>query len=136
MNPAVNPRQIAAQWHGGQASALYAFASTGTVLPGIEVEIKACWFAPSTTTPDRVGLAQLWVVVAGPVRLNNIQEGNVFWSRTLTNADGSPLRVRRNGRLKTWKTRPGQYRLPVKYGLKTGTYITEENSSDWCHSID
>lgn len=78
MNPAVNPRQIAAQWHGGQASALYAFASTGTVLPGIEVEIKACWFAPSTTTPDRVGLAQLWVVVAGPVRLNNIQEARSF----------------------------------------------------------
>ena len=131
----MNLRQIAAQWHGGQASALYAFASTGTVLPGIEAEIKSCWFGPSTTLLDRVELAQLWVVVASPVRLNNIQESQTFWSRTLTNADGSPLRVRRNGRLKTWKTRPGQYRLPVKYGLKTGAYITEENSSDWCHSI-
>lgn len=136
MNPAVNPRQIAAQWHGGQASALYTFASTGTALPGIEAEIEACWFDPSTTTADRVGLAQLWVAVARPIRLNNIEEGNIFWSRTLTNANGSPLRVRRSGQLKTWKTRPGQYRLPVRYGLKTGTYITEKNSSDWCHSID
>lgn len=131
----MTPRQTAGQWHGGQASALYAFASTGTVLPGIEAEIKACWFTPSATTPDRVSLAQLWVQVASPVRLNNIEGSEIFWSRTLTNADGSPLRVRRTGRLKTWKTRPGQYRLPVKYGLKTGTYITEENSSDWCHSI-
>ncbi len=131
----LTPRQTAAQWHTGQTSALYAFASSGTILPGIEAEIQSAWFA--TTKPiDRVDLARLWCEVAAPIRLNNIEASQIFWSRHLTNADGTPLRVRRSGQLKTWKTRPGQYRLPVKYGLKTGAYITEANASDWCHSID
>lgn len=33
-------RKIASQWHGGQSSKLYSLASTGKVLPGVEVEIK------------------------------------------------------------------------------------------------
>ena len=46
---------------------------------------------------------------------------------------------RRNGRTKTWKTRPGEFRIPVKYGLYQYGYIfhstahlyhTEENCSD------
>lgn len=131
----LTPRQTAAQWHTGQASALYTFATSGQVMPCIEAEIHSAWF--STTKPlDRVYLARLWCEVAAPIRLNNIETSHVFWSRSLTNSDGTPLRARRSGQLKTWKTRLGQYRLPVKYGLKTGTYITEANASDWCHSID
>lgn len=34
-------RFIASQWHGGQNSALYAFASTGTILDGLEDEITS-----------------------------------------------------------------------------------------------
>lgn len=133
--PMLTPRQTAGQWHTGQTSTLYTYASSGTVLPDIEAEIQSAWF--STTKPaDHVDLARLWCEVAASIRLNNIEEGEIFWSRTLTNSDDTPLRVRRNGKLTTWKTRPGQYRLPVKYGLKTGTYITEANASDWCHSID
>lgn len=37
-----DPRAVAADWHGGQGSALYAFASTGTVVPGITSEIDRC----------------------------------------------------------------------------------------------
>lgn len=132
--PMLTPRQTAAQWHTGQTSALFAFASSGTILPDIEAEIQSAWFS-TTRHLDRVYLARLWCEVAAPIRLNNIEASQIFWSRTLTNSDGTPLRVRRNGQLKTWKTRPGQYRLPVKYGLKTGTYITEANAADWCHSI-
>lgn len=33
-------RKTAADWHGGQWSALYAFASTGTIVPGLESEIE------------------------------------------------------------------------------------------------
>lgn len=35
-------RALAADWHGGQASALYAFASTGTVVPGLTREVEQC----------------------------------------------------------------------------------------------
>lgn len=33
-------RQIASEWHGGQASALYAYASSGTIVPGLCAEIR------------------------------------------------------------------------------------------------
>lgn len=33
-------RDIAADWHGGQASPLYAFSSSGTVICGISSEIR------------------------------------------------------------------------------------------------
>jgi hypothetical protein len=35
-------RRIASEWHGGQASPLYAFSSTGTILPGLLSEINQC----------------------------------------------------------------------------------------------
>lgn len=35
-------RETAYLWHGGQASAIYAFASTGTVLPGLSEEAEKC----------------------------------------------------------------------------------------------
>lgn len=31
-------RQLAGEWHGGQWSALYAFSSSGTVVPGLATE--------------------------------------------------------------------------------------------------
>jgi hypothetical protein len=44
-------------------------------------------------------------------------------------ADGkNTKRCRRNGATKTWKTRPGHFRIPVKYGLKTCFYITHANA--------
>lgn len=33
-------RRIAGEWHGGQASALYAFASSGSITPNLISEIK------------------------------------------------------------------------------------------------
>lgn len=47
------------------------------------------------------------------------------------NADGTPVRCRVNGQCKTWKTRPNEFRLPVKYGLKTCFYITQDNCNEW-----
>ena len=35
-------RAIASDWHGGQASPLYALASTGTVLPDAPREVREC----------------------------------------------------------------------------------------------
>lgn len=35
---------------------------------------------------------------------------------------------RSNGQLKTWKTRPNEFRLPIKYGLYEYSYLTDENA--------
>lgn len=41
-----------------------------------------------------------------------------FHHVTAKNSDGTPVRCRANGTCKTWKTRPDDFRLPVKYGIK------------------
>ena len=50
---------------------------------------------------------------------------------SLKNADKTPLRARRNGKTKTWKTRPDEYRIPAKYGLKECFYITQADAQNW-----
>lgn len=40
----------------------------------------------------------------------------------------SIVHVRPTGVCKTWKTRPKEFRLPVKYGLYESTYITHGNA--------
>lgn len=54
-----------------------------------------------------------------------------FWHVSMKNADGTPVRCRVNGKCKTWKTRPNEFRLPVKHGLRDCFYITESNASEW-----
>lgn len=49
----------------------------------------------------------------------------------LRNKDGSPVRCRVNGACKTWKTRPEDFSLPVKYGLRDCFYITLVNAEQW-----
>lgn len=44
------------------------------------------------------------------------------------NADGTLQRWRRNGVTKTWKTRPNDFRVPVKRGLYEYGYITQDNA--------
>lgn len=51
---------------------------------------------------------------------------NNFEHVSKKNADGSPLRLRRNGKTKTWKTRPNDFRIPVKTGLYGFWAITHE----------
>jgi hypothetical protein len=40
-------------------------------------------------------------------------------------------RWRRNGRTQRWKTRPGEFRIPVKFGLRTYGAITDFNQSNF-----
>jgi hypothetical protein len=42
------------------------------------------------------------------------------------------VRIRRNGQTKTWKTRPNDFRIPVKYGLRECFYITPDNAHLFC----
>lgn len=54
-----------------------------------------------------------------------------FWHTSLKNADGTPLRARVNGACKVWKTRPTEFRLPMKHGFKECFYIDHDNADEW-----
>ena len=54
-----------------------------------------------------------------------------FEHTTLKGSDKQPIRCRAMGKCKTWKTRPNEFKLPVKYGLYQSFYITQSNASDW-----
>lgn len=41
------------------------------------------------------------------------------------------VRVRPSGKLQTWKTRPGEFRLPVKHGMYQSHEITHNNFHEW-----
>lgn len=61
----------------------------------------------------------------------SLKQGQILHSKSVKNADKTPMRVRVNGVCKTWKTRPTDFKLPVKYGLKTCGYITPINAEEW-----
>lgn len=50
---------------------------------------------------------------------------------TLKNKDGTPARCRAMGKCKVWKTRPNDFKLPVKYGMYDSFYITNDNANEW-----
>lgn len=50
--------------------------------------------------------------------------GDVIYHKTLRNADGSMVRARCNGKVRLWKRRPGDYQVPMKYGLRYYFYLT------------
>lgn len=47
------------------------------------------------------------------------------------NADGTVLRFRVNGAIKTWKRAPNDFRVPLKYGLYDYLYLDDGN----CHTF-
>ena len=50
---------------------------------------------------------------------------------TATNADGSPLRARVNGKVKTWKRDANRVQVPMKHGLYNCFYIDADNMAYW-----
>lgn len=56
---------------------------------------------------------------------------NNFTHVSKKNADGTPVRARRNGSTKTWKRDLTKFRIPVKYGLKYCFYIDNDNAHEW-----
>lgn len=54
-----------------------------------------------------------------------------FEHTTLKNADNTPLRARANGRCQTWRTRPEEFKLPIKHGLRDTGYLTNVNAANW-----
>lgn len=50
-----------------------------------------------------------------------LDTGLVKWASA-----GNPWVVRRNGKTKMWKTRPGEFKIPVKVGFRSHAYITQD----------
>ena len=65
------------------------------------------------------------------VTRENCEKFNSFEHVTAKNSDGSRLRARRNGKTKVWKRNPTNFKIPVKYGLRTYFYIQPYNCNDW-----
>lgn len=53
----------------------------------------------------------------------SLKPGQILHHVSLKNADKTPMRVRVTGRVKTWKTRPDDFRIPVVHGLRDYGYI-------------
>jgi hypothetical protein len=54
-----------------------------------------------------------------------------FEYTTLKGSDNLPVRCRSMGKCQVWKTRPNEFKLPVKYGLYQSFYITQDNANEW-----
>jgi hypothetical protein len=55
-------------------------------------------------------------------------------TRTEGPRGGVTIRVeqwRRNGKTKTWKTRPTEWSVPIKYGLRDCAYISQRNADEF-----
>ena len=56
-----------------------------------------------------------------------LKPGQILYHTKNRNADGTPQRWKVNGKVKTWKTRPDEIRIPVKNGLRNCDYVTEQS---------
>jgi hypothetical protein len=63
--------------------------------------------------------------------LENSSTAQKFEHISIQNADKTPARAKRNGRTKYWKTRPTEFKIPVKHGLRDCFYITQDNCHEW-----
>jgi hypothetical protein len=80
---------------------------------------------------NNLQLAATTIAILNGNHAISILNANHFEHITLKNSDKSPLRARRNGKTKVWKTKPGKFQIPVKYGLKTCFYITDKTAYEW-----
>lgn len=63
--------------------------------------------------------------------LDDVLQNNEFWHMTVKNQhDRGPARCRKNGAVKTWATKPGLWRVPVKHGLRECFYIQNFDDRD------
>lgn len=57
----------------------------------------------------------------------NLKHGVILYHVENRNHDNSPQRWRVNGKVKTWKTRPNEVKVPVKNGLRNCDYVTHDD---------
>lgn len=57
----------------------------------------------------------------------NLSLGDILHHKTAKNADGTPMRFKVNGQVKTWKKDKDRVRVPLKRGMYEYSYLTEDN---------
>ena len=57
-----------------------------------------------------------------------LKHGDILYHVTQRNADGSAQRWRVNGAVKLWKTRPDEFKVPLKYGLYQYAYLDNDTA--------
>lgn len=127
--PLKSLQTIASEWHSGQNSALYTYASSGTIQQSLYREIRECF--PLARPRELSDLQRLYVATAPTLTREAILNANEFWHRLMRNADGSPVRCRKSGKMQVWKTRPEDFSQPVKHGLKNSFRLTPASAQDW-----
>jgi len=87
---------------------------------------------------DHFSLAQIRTMLDAPNvnRVNALFYNGVgeVYHGNLTMASGAPQTWRVTGQLKVWKTRPTEFRIPIKYGMYTNYnsgYITHDNANEF-----
>ncbi len=54
-----------------------------------------------------------------------------LYHKDLKDSRGHSVRARVNGKIQLWKTRPNEFRLPMKHGLKDTFQLTQDNADQW-----
>lgn len=67
--------------------------------------------------PEMINARPMRAEELPPIATGHVSGGEGGWFLFEAN-DGTARLCRPNGALKTWKTRPGEFRLPIKYGLR------------------
>lgn len=83
----------------------------------------------ATKTKDCVDVARMTPLCLDAAKA--LRYYDRLYHRTARNADGSALRVRLNGRVRTWKRDAARIEIPVKYGLYGYHTLTARDLSDW-----
>lgn len=60
-----------------------------------------------------------------------LKHGDEVWHVSHRNADKTPLRARVNGKCHIWVTRPAEFEVPMKHGLRNCFYITQDNAHEF-----
>jgi hypothetical protein len=60
-----------------------------------------------------------------------LRVGTTLHNTKLYNADGTPMRARVTGKVKTWKKDPNKIKVPLKHGMYDYGYLTEDNTNEW-----
>lgn len=55
----------------------------------------------------------------------NLRVGQAIYAKYQYNADGTAMRARVNGKVRTWKTRPNEVEIPYKRGPYEYGYIRQ-----------
>jgi len=60
-------------------------------------------------------------------RSKKLNYGDIIYQKDKYNADGTRRKWRVSGKVKTWKRDKDRVKIPIKYGLYSNDYVTENN---------